>query len=122
MSRMEKVNNQIKREIGQIIQRDLADPRLTFVTITYVDVSPDLKNAKVYFSVLGDDKALADAQRGLTGARGAIRRGVSRQMAIRHTPELNFIHDSSISHGSKIEETLKEIHNEQEEDYTDHTG
>ncbi len=119
MSRMDKVNNQIKREISIIIQQELSDPRMMFISITNVDVSPDLNNAKVYFSVLGEGQSVADAQKSLNGARGAIRRSVSRRMSIRHTPELNFVHDRSLTYGSEIEETLKEIYDDQEKNSTD---
>lgn len=117
MGRMEKVNNQMRREISIIIQQDLGDPRMGFVTITHVDVSPDLKNAKVYFSALGDERNLLDAQKSLNNARGMIRHMVSQKMSIRHTPELHFIQDQSISMSTKIEETIREIKDDQKKNY-----
>ena len=115
MSRMDKVNNQMKRVISQIIQQEFGDPPVSFLTITHVDVSPDLKNAKVFFSVLGDDMAVKGAQRVLNKARGMIRHAVSQRMLIRHTPEMSFIHDQSLNFSVEIEERLKEIHDEQTE-------
>ncbi len=115
MSRMDKVNNQMKRVISQVLQQEFGDPRMSFVTITHVDVSPDLRNAKVFFTVLGDEQAAKAALRGLQRARGMIRHSVSQRMVIRHTPELNFIHDQSLNFSVEIEERLKEIHDEQKE-------
>ena len=115
MSRMDKVNNQMKRVISQILQQEFGDPRMAVVTITHVDTSPDLKNAKVFFTVLGDEQAVKGALRSLNKARGMIRHAVSQRMVIRHTPELNFIHDQSINYSVEIEERLKEIYDEQKE-------
>lgn len=115
MGRMEKVNNQMRREISTIIQQELSDPRMAFITVTHVDVSPDLKNAKVYFSVLGDSNNIKDAGLVLNNARGLIRHMVSQRIQIRHTPEIHFVHDQSISINAKIEETIKEINDDQRE-------
>ena|SRR3989338_8117572 len=112
MGRMERVNEQVKREIGQIIHQELADPRLVFVTVTHVTVAPDLRTAKVYYSVIGDALKEKAAQQGLDGARGLIRRLLSQRIEIRYTPELNFYYDKSIALSARMDETLKEIHDE----------
>ena len=114
MGRMERINNQVKREIGKIIQRELGDPRLQFVTITEADVSRDLHNARIRFSVLGETSAVQAAKKGLESARGMIRKLLGKSMNMRHTPELFFIYDQSIEMSARIEETLKEIHDEHE--------
>ncbi|MGE0269169.1 MAG: 30S ribosome-binding factor RbfA [Candidatus Omnitrophota bacterium] len=116
MGRMEKVNNQMRREISTIIHQELGDPRMSLITVTHVDVSPDLKNAKVYFSVLGDANNIKDAGLVLNNARGLIRHMVSQRVQIRHTPEIHFIYDQSVSINAKIEETIKEINDDQERD------
>jgi ribosome-binding factor A len=74
MSRLDKVNHQLKREISVVIQRELGDPRLGFVTIVEVKTSPDLRSAKVFYSVLGNAKQIQGAKYALESARGMIRR------------------------------------------------
>jgi ribosome-binding factor A len=115
MGRIEKVNQQVKREIGEILQRELGDPRLQFVTITDVDVSRDLHNAKIQFSVLGERHQVQAARKGLEGAKGMIRKLLGERMNMRYTPELSFIYDPSIEISARIEKTLKEIRDEHEE-------
>lgn len=119
MERIKKVNQQVKREIGRIIQQELGDPRLQFVTVTEVDVSRDLRNARIRFSVLGEESRVQAAQKGIEGARGMIRKLLGKSMKLRHTPELFFIYDQSIEMSVRIEETLKEIHDEHEKHYPD---
>ncbi len=114
MERIDRVNRQVKRELGRIIQQELSDPRLQFVTITEVDVSRDLRNARIRFSVLGEKDRVQAAQKGLEGARGMIRKLLGQSMSIRHTPELFFIYDQSVEMSVRIEETLKEINDENE--------
>ena len=116
MSRIERVNQQVKREIGRIIQLELSDPRLEFVSITSVEVSKDLRNARVYFSVIGDESRKEGAAKGLNGAGGTIRGILARKLNMRCTPELRFHYDKSIEYSSVVEETLKEINNEYKSD------
>jgi ribosome-binding factor A len=112
MGRLEKVNEQIKREISFIMQEELSDPRLSFVSITHVDVSKDLRTAKVFFSVLGSGAQVKSAQLGLDKARSLIRRELGRRIKMRFTPELTFKYDDSLQFGVQLEETIKEIHDE----------
>lgn len=112
MSRLDKVNQQLIREISMIIQRELADPRLMFVTIIKADVSKDLRHAKIYYSVLGGQVKADIAQKSLDGARGIIRKYVGEQMKIRFTPELVFVYDDTLEFTARIDETLKEINDE----------
>lgn len=111
--RMQKINNQIKRDLGVILQQDVGDPRIAFVTITNADVSPDLRNARVYFSVLGDAAKIQDAQKALNSAAGMIRKMLSRRMNLRVTPLLTFIYDKSIAHSFEIEEALKRLNEDE---------
>jgi len=119
MGRIERVNQQIKREISQILQSELQDPRFEFVSITRVDVSRDLQTARVYFSTLGDQNRVDNILSGLQNARGLIRRELGRRVKIRFTPELMFHYDHSIEFGAKLEETLQELHDENEKNYSD---
>ena len=112
--RIDRVNHQIKRLIGEILQREFEDRRLTFVTITSVDTTKDLRHAKVYFSVLGNSQQVEKAQQRLEYARGIIRKLVGQNLKMRFVPELMFIHDNSAELSVRIEETLKEIHDDLE--------
>ena len=114
MARIERVNQQLKREISVILQRDLSDPRFQFITITAVEVSKDLRHAKIYFSVLGNPEQVRRAQEGLEKASGVIRRLVAQKMEIRYTPELVFYYDQSLERSSQIDEALQEIKDESE--------
>ncbi len=117
MVRMEKVNQQIKKEIGIMIQYgEIKDPRLTFVTITYVDCSKDLRYARVGFSVLSTNrKEIQKVQEGLSSARGFVRKLIGERVRLRYTPEIVFIHDNSLEYSSKIDQTLEEIKNTRKE-------
>lgn len=116
MGRMEKVNQLMKREISQLIHSELQDPRLGFVSITNVDVSPDLHHAKIRFSVLGDQKKVDEVHAVLTHAGGYIRRLVSQNLTLRFTPELEFVYDPSIAYSAGVEQALKEIHDQKTDD------
>lgn len=113
MDRINRVNEQIKREISIIVQKELGDPRLQFVTITAVDVSRDLRSAKVYFSVLGEKAAVEAGQNALKSAAGMIRRNVGARIKMRYTPELHFIYDRSIEFSTRVDQTLREIHDDE---------
>ncbi len=109
MPRMGKVNNQLKREISVSILTQLTDPRLEFITITHVETSKDLRSAKVFYSILGNAQKREEAQQGLDGARGIIRKLVGERLIMRCIPELSFIYDRTLELSARIEETLKEI-------------
>jgi ribosome-binding factor A len=112
MGRLEKVNQQLKREISYILQKEFSDQRMVFVSVTAVDVSPDLCHARVFFSYLGELEQVESIQQALCRASGMIRRLVARQMQMRKTPDFTFIYDDSISAGSKLAATLEDIRNE----------
>ena len=115
MGRIERVNEQLKREVSKIIHQDLADPRLQFVTITQADVSKDLRSAKVYYSVLGDDKQIEGIKECLEQIRGMVRKLIGQRMSMRYTPEIFFSYDRSIELSARIDTALKEIQNESKE-------
>jgi ribosome-binding factor A len=110
MGRMERVNQLMKREISQLILSELRDPRLEFVSITHVEVSPDLHHAKISFSVLGNQQKVDEVRSVLTHAGGYIRRLVSQNLTLRFTPDLEFVYDPSIAFSAGVEQALKEIH------------
>ena len=109
--RIEKVNSSIKRELANILQLgEVRDPRIHFVTILNVDVSKDLQHARVKFSTLADEpKAIKAAVEGFESCRGYIRKLISQRLALRYTPEFQFIYDKSVKYAADIDKTLEEI-------------
>lgn len=110
--RSEKVAETIHELICSILSRGLNDPRIGFVTITAVELTEDLSLARIFFTVIGDDKAKKDTEAGLNSAKGFIRREIGKNLTIRHTPELLFKYDSSLDYASRIDSLLKEINRE----------
>ncbi|PIW61364.1 MAG: ribosome-binding factor A [Candidatus Omnitrophica bacterium CG12_big_fil_rev_8_21_14_0_65_50_5] len=110
IDRMARINAQVKRELSLIIQRDIADSRLQFVSILRVVVSRDLRNARVFYSVLGEDFEIEEAKEAFRGRGGAIRRILASRVRFRFVPELIFEYDRSLADSIKIDETLKEIY------------
>lgn len=110
MGRIEKVNQLIRREIGMIIQEEIQDPRLQFVTITHADVSPDLQTAKVGFSIIGDKQQIEMVLQTLNHAKGYIKRLIAKRVQLRYIPEIYFVYDDSIEYGARIEQTIQELH------------
>ena len=109
MSRQDRVSSAIKKEVSLIIHDRLKDPRLGFVTITGVDVSKDLRNAKVFYSVLGNQEDVRKTQEALDSALGLIRSLVAARLDLRFAPEIIFRQDHSSEYSVRIEEVLNEI-------------
>jgi ribosome-binding factor A len=109
-SRTERVADQIQRELGTFIQREVKDPRLAFCTITGVKVSSDLQVATVYVSFLNgdDDKTISEGLTGLSRAAGFLRMHLGKVMRLRKVPELRFKHDTSILYGQKMNRLIDE--------------
>ena len=120
MGRIDRVNALMKKEISNIIREELQDPRIQFVTITHVEVSADLRYARVNFSVLNGIEEAEKTLKGLNRARGLVRKLVGQRIKMRYTPEIEFIHDKSAEYGAFIEEKLKEIQNESEQHSQNH--
>lgn len=110
--RVGRVGEQIKKELSQIIQSDIKDPRVGFLTVTGVDVTNDLSQAKVYLSVLGTDEVRNNALQALTKATGYIRSELGKRIRLRKVPELLFKIDTSIDYSSRIENLLHKINEE----------
>mgnify|MGYP000956582529 FL=1 len=113
--RMERVQELMKQELSKIILQDLKDPRIGFVTVTAVDVSSDLRNAKVYVSLMGSEQQIADSWRGLQSSRGFLRREIGRRVRLRYTPELTLELDKSVDYGVHIQELLQQIKKDEED-------
>lgn len=105
----------IKKEVSQMLQREIKDPRIGFVTVTDVEVSEDLRHAKVFVSVLDDDEAKEETMEGLENAVGYIRRELGQRIRLRHTPEILFRYDDSIERGAKIFDILKDLNQDETE-------
>jgi ribosome-binding factor A len=108
-SRPDRVADQIRAELAQLLARDVHDPGLGFVTLTRVQVSGDLQQARVYYTALGDDKARAASTRAIERAAPFLRRQIGSRLRLKRTPELVFVYDSSIAGQDRIEQLLEEI-------------
>ena len=112
--RLDRVNQLIREEISTLLQRELKDPRLGFVTVTEVETSKDLRQAKVFVSVLGDDRQWAASLAALTSAPGFVRNWLRQHLDLRVTPEVDFRPDRSMEHAAKIQSLLKHVQGTQE--------
>lgn len=101
-SRKSRIEVQLQRELTGLIRDELTDPRVARVTVTRVDASPDLRNARVYVSVLGDDAAIEPAAKALNHAAGRLRHGLGRRLELRHIPQLHFSADLQLSEASRL--------------------
>lgn len=110
--RAERLAEAIKIETSSIIQRELKDPGIGFVSITAVQVTSDLRYAKIYISILGSEQQIKETMAALKRAKGYIRSELGRRIKLRYTPELQFMLDDSISHGTKIMKLLRDVNNE----------
>jgi ribosome-binding factor A len=109
-TRLARVGDQIQREIASLLSAgQVKDERIGFVTITAVKLTPDMKEAKVYFTAHGSEAEQAATAEALARNAGRFRAHVGRTMKIRHAPLLRFVHDASIEEGAKIERLLKEV-------------
>ncbi|WP_172252877.1 30S ribosome-binding factor RbfA [Saccharibacillus deserti] len=107
--RVGRVAEEIKKELSQLIQSELKDPRIGFVTVTDVEVTGDLSEANVYLSILGDEEAKQQSLAGIAKATGFLRSEIGKRIRLRHTPSLLFHLDESIAYGNKIETLLGQI-------------
>ena len=110
--RSERVSDQMKHEIADILMRKIKDPRIGFVTVTDVEVADDLRNAKVFVSVYGGDKE--ETLKGLKSATAFIRLELGRRMRMRFIPELLFRFDATVERGAHIMELLHELDKDKE--------
>ena len=107
--RKDRVGDQIKKEVSQIIQRELKDPGIGFVTITGVELSPDLKNARIFYSVLGDEQKRQKSDQALQRAVFFIQHEIGKKMRLKYTPKIQFVYDLTLEKGATIEKVLEKI-------------
>jgi len=111
--RTERINELLREEISELVRREMKDPRLGgLITITEVDVSPDLRSAKVYVSVMGSDEEKASTFKALGAAAHFLQREIRHRITIRRMPELHFLRDDSMEKGARILELLDKAHDE----------
>ena len=121
-----RINGEVRRVLSAIIQNEIKDPRIHPMTsVVEVEVAPDLKSAKAYISVLGDEQAQKDTLEGLRSAEGYVRRALARTVNLRNTPEIRFIMDQSIEYGVHMSKLIDDVNNssmEEEGDEDDQAG
>lgn len=110
--RVSRVGEQIKKELGEIIQRELKDPRIGFITVTGVEMTGDLSIAKVFVSILGTPEEKKESLAGLEKAKGFIRSEIGKRIKMKHTPEIVFHLDESLEHSEHINRLLHEVNKE----------
>jgi ribosome-binding factor A len=115
--RSERLQEQIRSDLSEMLQREVVDPRLSsgaLISITAVELTEDLRYARVFLSILGSDEQVRTAFEGVRHAAGYLRRGLAQRLTIRFVPELNFQLDPSLARGARVLELLKEISKETE--------
>ncbi|MFZ3063222.1 MAG: 30S ribosome-binding factor RbfA [Actinomycetota bacterium] len=107
-----RVAEAFREEIMDMIQRDLKDPRIGFVTVTHIEVSPDLNHATVFISILGDEAKKDETLKAMERAKRHIRSELGKRVRLKFLPELEFVHDTTIEESFKVSEIIKKIHKE----------
>lgn len=107
--RPERVKEALRREVSLIVQKEIKDPRLGFITVTKVEISRDLKTAIVYYSVLGEDKDVKGTYHALKSAGGYIRKLIGDRIKMKYVPEIRFEKDKSLEHTHRVYEILDDI-------------
>jgi ribosome-binding factor A len=118
-SRTSRIGEVIMRELAQMIQQELSDPRVGMVTVSHVDITSDLKYAKVYVTRLNGIESEQDVDEciaGLTNAAGFLKRGIAKRVEIRSIPELRFLYDKSLDHGFRMDELIAKANKDQTDD------
>ena len=105
-SRMRRVDEAVRAVLSDAITQEIKDPRVGFVTVTAVKTSPDLRHARVYVSVLGDEPTRADSLDGLRSAHGFLQRRIASELRLKHTPTLEFEYDDTVERGIRLSALL----------------
>ena len=115
-SRPHRVADQLRAEIADLVARELHDPGIGFLTITHVKVTPDLQNARVYYTTLGDPKARRETGRALERATPFLRRHIGRRLRLKRVPELEFFFDEAVERCDRIEQILRDLSAERKQE------
>ncbi len=105
-SRSDRIVEQIRRELAELIRLELKDPRVSLVTLTDVEITPDYAHAKVFYTTLAEAEQRAEIERGLKRSAGFLRRELGRRVRIHHTPELHFVFDASVERGTHLSQLI----------------
>lgn len=108
--RADRVSGQVKKLLSEILQRKTKDPRLNAATVTGVQLTRDLRIARIYFATTGGEKSRDDALQGFQSARGYLKRTLAAELGLRYMPDLKFYYDESFDYGDHIDRLLKSIH------------
>ncbi|MEX2467147.1 MAG: 30S ribosome-binding factor RbfA [Gemmatimonadota bacterium] len=114
--RLARLNEQLKRELAELIRVDVRDPRVGVVTVTAVEVTNDLSVARVFVQITGDDAEVAEALEGLSAAAPFLRGALGKELTIRRIPEIRFQRDESLEQALRIEKILSDVLPEDDED------
>jgi ribosome-binding factor A len=104
-----RVGELVLKEMADLIERKVRDPRVRSVTLTGVRMSNDLKSAKVFFSLVGDEEVIARARQGLDSAKGFIKREIGRRLELRYMPDIEFRYDPSLERGEEMEKLFESL-------------
>lgn len=107
--RIEKLQELIKQEMGKMLLTDLKDPRIGFVTVTDVEMTGDLREAKIFVSIMGDAEQVKSSLEGLNSALGFVRREIGHRIRLRFTPEISFALDTSLDYSEHIQKLLLQV-------------
>lgn len=113
--RQDQLGELIAHELSDLMRTRMKDPRLGFASITGVELSPDLRHAKVFVSVMGDDQEQRASMRALASANGFLRHELAQRLTVRHVPELEFRHDTSIARGVRVLNLIDQVNAEEAE-------
>lgn len=116
--RADRVSDLLKEEISQMLLREVKDPHIGFITITDVEVSKDLQVAKVYYTILGDEKQLRESAQALNRASRFIKRQLGKRLRMRYIPDIIFKYDHSLEYGNRIDDILSHLENSEKTDTT----
>jgi ribosome-binding factor A len=119
-SRAERVSGLIQETLSDLLNKRIHDPRLHMATITRVKMSADLKSARIYYAIYGDDKRSQDAAKGFESARGFIKRILAPKLGLRYMPDLKFFYDDSFDYGSHIDQLLEKIKSDDGQNHHSH--
>jgi ribosome-binding factor A len=106
--RMRRVDEAMREVLSGAITSEIKDPRVGFITVTAVETSPDLRHARVFVSVLGEDTVRKRSMAGLESAHGYLQRRVASELRLKHTPTLQFLYDDSVDRSLRVQEILEE--------------
>ncbi|MDX6663103.1 MAG: ribosome-binding factor [Solirubrobacterales bacterium] len=107
-ARMRRVNEVMREVVSAAISTDLKDPRIGFVTVTAVETSPDLRSARVFVSVLGDEEQRSETMSGLRSAHGVLQSAIAGEVRMKRTPTLSFVYDDTAEKAARLRELLDE--------------